>query len=261
MANSTRRIAALVAGGAIVIATLNGPASGSSFDQATLRRERLAHQISRVRAYARTTERTLRGRIDRIMGIVGAAPSRQLLDSARQWHFQRRHLVRNKKIAHHRLRTVIRHTRRRVAMLSARRRQVRAWITRYGVFRACPVRGPHTVMNNFGVVVRIPGVPAHIHQGNDIIAATWTPIVAPFAGRAVTAPNDLGGLAVKVYGAQGYVYNAHLVAYAQLGTVSAGTVIGYVGATGDAGGPHDHFEWHPNNGPAVDPYPFLSAVC
>jgi murein DD-endopeptidase MepM/ murein hydrolase activator NlpD len=64
-----------------------------------------------------------------------------------------------------------------------------------------------------------------------------------------------------VYGARGFVYNAHLVAYGQLGAVGAGTVIGYVGATGDAGGPHDHFEWHPNNGAAVDPYPFLSAVC
>ena len=38
-------------------------------------------------------------------------------------------------------------------------------------------------------------------------------------------------------------------------------MIGYVGATGNAGGPHDHFEWHPDNGDAVDPHEFLLMVC
>jgi murein DD-endopeptidase MepM/ murein hydrolase activator NlpD len=103
----------------------------------------------------------------------------------------------------------------------------------------------------------------HPHQGNDIFAPLGTPIVAPFVGTAVATPNSLGGLAVRVLGSQGFVYNAHLVAYGKLGSVKAGTVIGYVGNTGDAlGGPtHDHFEWHPANGPAIDPYPFLKEVC
>jgi murein DD-endopeptidase MepM/ murein hydrolase activator NlpD len=65
-------------------------------------------------------------------------------------------------------------------------------------------------------------------------------------------PNRLGGLAVDVYGADGHVYNAHLSAYGKLGDVKTGDVIGYVGSTG---GPHDYFEWHPGNGPAVDPTP------
>ena len=149
----------------------------------------------------------------------------------------------------------------RLRELTRRRADTDAWIRQWGILQTCPVRGPVSIADDFGVVVRIPDVPVHIHQGNDMMAATGTPIVAPFAGTAVAAPNVMGGLAVKVYGELGYVYNAHLSAYGRLGQVRAGTVIGYVGSTGDAGGSHDHFEWHPNDGPAVDPNPYLTASC
>jgi murein DD-endopeptidase MepM/ murein hydrolase activator NlpD len=126
---------------------------------------------------------------------------------------------------------------------------------------ACPVRGRGYFVSNFGAYR--PGPPVHAHQGNDIFVPHGTPVVAPFAGVAVATPNVLGGKAVKVFGADGYVYNAHLMRYGDLGHVSVGDVIGLVGSTGNApaSAPHDHFEWHPGDGNAIDPFPYLMQAC
>ncbi len=145
-----------------------------------------------------------------------------------------------------------------------------------GPLFVCPVDNPHAYGDSFGAPRYAGGY--HPHAGNDILAPQGTPIRAPFDGTASADPNGLGGNAVIVSGSEGYVYNAHLSAYGTLGQVTTGTVIGYVGDSGDAqGGPyHDHFEWHPNAmpanpyrsfygytviGSAVDPYPYLNEVC
>jgi peptidoglycan hydrolase CwlO-like protein len=147
-----------------------------------------------------------------------------------------------------------------------------------GVFKVCPVDQPRAVYDGFGAPRYTGGY--HPHAGNDIVAPTGTAIRAPFAGIAQSSYDTLGGNAVYVYGALGYVYNAHLSSYSanSNGPVAAGDVIGYVGDSGDAlgGVPHDHFEWHPKVipsnwptspygyqviGSAVNPYPLLSQVC
>ncbi len=147
-----------------------------------------------------------------------------------------------------------------------------------GVFKVCPVDQPRGVYDGFGAPRYAGGY--HPHAGNDIVAPTGTAIRAPFAGIARSSWNSLGGNAVYVYGALGYVYNAHLSSYSanSNGPVAAGDVIGYVGDSGDAlgGVPHDHFEWHPKAipsnwpaspygyqviGSALNPYPLLAQVC
>lgn len=145
-----------------------------------------------------------------------------------------------------------------------------------GVFKYCPVDQPRAVYDGFGAPRFSGGY--HPHAGNDIIAPGGTAIRAPFAGIARSSWNSLGGNAVYVFGALGYVYNAHLSGYSanSNGPVAAGDVIGYVGETGDTDTNHDHFEWHPKVipsdwpasaygytaiGSALNPYPLLSQVC
>lgn len=130
-----------------------------------------------------------------------------------------------------------------------------------GPFYVCPVDPPRSYINDWGY----PRPGGRTHQGNDIFAPEGTPIRAPFEGTADESSNGLGGLAVYVHASDGtYVYNAHLSRYAGVdGHVEMNAIIGYVGNTGNAsGGPtHDHFEYHPGGGGAINPYPYLNEVC
>jgi len=147
-----------------------------------------------------------------------------------------------------------------------------------GLFKVCPVDQPRSFGDGFGAPRSAGGF--HLHMGVDIVAPLGTPIRAPFDGVARRSFNTLGGNAVYVTGATGFVYNAHLSAYSanSTGPVQAGEIIGYVGWTGDAVGGvyHDHFEYHPNvipaNWPAsaygysvidgaINPYPLLVEAC
>jgi murein DD-endopeptidase MepM/ murein hydrolase activator NlpD len=143
-----------------------------------------------------------------------------------------------------------------------------------GVFRYCPVDPPRAVYDGFGAPRYGGGY--HPHAGNDIMAPQGTPIRATFDGYASLSTNSLGGYAVYVHGDLGYTYNAHLMQPGVTGPVTAGEIIGYVGTTGNASTPHNHFEWHPNQiptdwpespygysvvGSAVNPFPLLAQVC
>lgn len=128
--------------------------------------------------------------------------------------------------------------------------------------QACPAPGS-SFTDDFGA----PRSGGRTHQGIDMLAPFGTPIRAAQSGRFQQDYNGLGGISAFVNAGNGdYTYYAHMQGYAGVGngaTVPAGTVIGYVGNTGDASGgpPHLHFEYHPGGGAAVDPYSYLVALC
>jgi peptidoglycan LD-endopeptidase LytH len=132
-----------------------------------------------------------------------------------------------------------------------------------GALQSCPVGQPRTFVDTFGA----PRPGGRTHQGIDLMAPYGTPVYAAQSGRFEHNYNSLGGTSALLYAGNGdYTYYAHMSSYAGVGngaTVPAGTMIGHVGNTGDAaGGPmHQHFEYHPGGGGAVDPYAMLRAVC
>jgi peptidoglycan LD-endopeptidase LytH len=128
-------------------------------------------------------------------------------------------------------------------------------ITGSGAIQTCPVAGATSFVDSFGD----PRPGGRSHEGIDMIAAYGTPVVAVAPGTAGTA-GSIGGLGVTVQHGNGdWTFYAHLSSYGSLGSVAAGTVIGYVGPGNGVN--HLHFEYHPNGGAAVNPYAALVAVC
>lgn len=147
--------------------------------------------------------------------------------------------------------------------------EVTATLTRSGyVF---PVFGPASFGDSFGV--SRPNVAGGWHHGEDIVAPMGSPLLAVADGVLFSVGwNDIGGWRLWLRDDAGNeFYYAHLSAYAPVAAegarVEAGTVIGFLGRTGDAEGsvPHLHFEIHPaplrarGYDGVVAPYPFLVA--
>lgn len=119
----------------------------------------------------------------------------------------------------------------------------------------CPVKGA-TYVNDWG----FPRSDDRFHQGTDLFAPRGTEVLAPVSGEIKLITGTVGGLQFYFYGDDGVTYiGTHLEAFGRSGRVQAGHVIGYVGDTGNARGgpPHLHFEIHPGDGEAVNPFPTL----
>jgi peptidoglycan LD-endopeptidase LytH len=128
---------------------------------------------------------------------------------------------------------------------------------------ACPVQGGGLNFTDTWGAARSGG---RTHQGTDMMANRGTPTVAPVGGTVEHRESSLGGMSWYVYGDDGNTYyGTHLDSYENVGAghVNAGTVIGYVGTSGNApdDAPHLHFEYQPGGGSSVNPYSRLVAAC
>ena len=111
------------------------------------------------------------------------------------------------------------------------------------------------------------------HEGNDLFAERGSPLVAVDDGEVRSGRDPLGGNVLNLYATDGArYYYAHLDAFTDGAAtltdpparrmVRAGEIVGFLGNTGNAiaTAPHVHFEIHPGNGPAVDPFPALQGA-
>jgi Meckel syndrome type 1 protein len=118
-----------------------------------------------------------------------------------------------------------------------------------------PVKG-YVVTGRFG-----ESRPGHLHAGIDLAVPYGTPIVAAACGVVTQAGSEsgYGNIVCIRHSAAFTTCYAHMSRFAShVGQqVHQGQVIGYVGTTGDATGPHVHFETRVG-GRAVDPAPYLS---
>jgi murein DD-endopeptidase MepM/ murein hydrolase activator NlpD len=107
----------------------------------------------------------------------------------------------------------------------------------------------------------------HRHQGQDLTAASGTPVVAPYRGDVVAVQYQAKGAGrYVVIDGEDYDYVfMHLrtgsVVVQEGETVRSGQQIGQVGSTGESSGPHLHFElwvgaWFAGGHP-IDPLPLL----
>jgi peptidase M23-like protein len=142
-----------------------------------------------------------------------------------------------------------------------------------------PVVGPYRYTNDFGDP-RAQGS----HEGNDILAPKKSPVVAVEDGKIkFWTTSARAGCMLYLYGAGGTTYlyihlnNDVTMANDNRGKcvaggsywpglkdgqrVVAGQAIGFVGDSGDADGtPHLHFEVHPHDGGATNPFPYLNTA-
>jgi murein DD-endopeptidase MepM/ murein hydrolase activator NlpD len=114
-----------------------------------------------------------------------------------------------------------------------------------------PVNGPIT--SGFGMRW------GRMHEGIDISAPTGTPIRAAKSGSIAFASysGGYGNYTCITHGGGLSTCYGHQSSFARTsGSISQGSILGYVGSTGNSTGPHLHFEVR-INGQAVDPLGYL----
>lgn len=139
-------------------------------------------------------------------------------------------------------------------------------VVRSGPDWVCPVAGYFTHYKDW----RAPRAYGGWHKGNDLFAERNTPLVSTESGMVTHKWNRVGGSSVHIRADSGnYYYYTHLESYENQGPseghwLEAGTVVGYMGNSGNAitTPVHLHFEFHQGGkGNYVNPYPYIRRNC
>ncbi len=122
---------------------------------------------------------------------------------------------------------------------------------------------PGRANSSFGKRSILNGKPRSPHTGTDFTADAGTPVAAPNVGRVVLA-DDLyysGNTVILDHGLGLYSYFAHLSEFLvwEGDMVTAGTIVGRVGATGRVTGPHLHWTMK-LAGVSVDPLSLMAVL-
>lgn len=124
----------------------------------------------------------------------------------------------------------------------------------------CPVDARVHFVDDFGVRTR-----KGVHQGIDIFAWRNTPVVASVPGTVEHRRGSRGGLQYWLHGDDGRIYvGTHLERFGAGGRVAAGTVVGYVGTSGNARATSPHLHFEVLEGPErkeTNPFPRLLDAC
>lgn len=125
----------------------------------------------------------------------------------------------------------------------------------------CPIRGPMAFTDSWGD----PRSGGRRHKGTDLMSPPGTDNVAVVSGQIERHHSGAGGLSIYLNGDDGHTYfYAHLAEVVGPNRrVAQGELIGKTGNSGNArgGSTHTHFEIHPGDGEAVNPYPTIAAHC
>ena len=169
--------------GALVVSAHADNALGRALHQrkVTVRKLEILHDFRRVGR--QNLHHQIRDIQARIVKVKGKGPA--LASDRSRFNRNQRHLTKLRRELRQRLHKLEVNVRHRTTVLRTQRMDLTTWIGTYGIFRACPVRGPVSFSDGFGYAIpHRKGVPAHIHQGIDMMAASGQPIVAPFDGIA-----------------------------------------------------------------------------
>lgn len=127
----------------------------------------------------------------------------------------------------------------------------------------CPLGQPNGFTDSWG----FPRSGGRTHKGVDMFASYGMPVFAAADGVVRRVFNNtLGGLSIDLVDGLGHrYYYAHLsAAYVRDGQqVVAGELLAANGNSGNAIStpPHVHWQFHPNDGDPVNPFPLAAALC